>query len=109
ATGLWIILSAKTLRALERKAAELSGWLLSKGGQVSLVDLSFTLSTGRSAFEERLAFAARDLAEVRAGLQQFLGSNNAGLCLWRGKATADAPKPSGFTGFGAAWVSCTSV
>ena len=93
----WIVLSAKTRRALEEKAAELSGWLESKEGLVSLTDLSFTLTTGRSAFEERLAFVARDLAEVRAGLEKFLVSSRAGV------------KISGSAEPGAAWVSGANV
>src|SRR5271166_5957987 len=83
-TDFWITLSAKTSRALEKKAVELKYWLEYRGRQVSLIDLSFTLNTGRSAFEERLAFVAHDLAEVGAGLDQFLGSSSNGVCLWRG-------------------------
>jgi amino acid adenylation domain-containing protein len=109
ARGFWITLSAKTVRALEEKAAELFGWLESKAEFVSLLDLSFTLSIGRSAFEERLAFVARDLAEVRAGLGQFLGLSPAGIYLWRGKATADPTKRAEFKESGAAWVSGASV
>jgi amino acid adenylation domain-containing protein len=93
----WIVLSAKTPRALKDKAAELSRWLESKGGTISLIDLSFTLSTGRSAFEERLAFVARDMAEVCAGLQQFLDSSNPRV------------KRSGSAQPGAAWVSGANV
>ncbi len=105
----WIILSAKTLRALEEKAAELTGWLKSKGGHVSLIDLSFTLSTGRWPFEERLAFVARDLAEVHSGLEQFLGLSGVGIHVWRGKAAMDAPKRAEFMEPGAAWVSGANV
>jgi len=105
----WITLSAKTRRALEVKAAELSGWLESEGGHVSLSDLSFTLSTGRSAFEERLAFVARDLPGVRAGLGQFLGSSSANTYLWRGKITADASKLPDSSVLGEAWVSGAKV
>ena len=108
-TAFWITLSAKTCRALEEKAAELKCWLECGGRQVSLIDLSFTLTTGRSAFEERLAFVAHDLAEVDAGLGQFLGSSSDGVRLWRGQATADAPKPSGFAALGQAWVSGAKV
>ena len=104
-TAFWITLSAKTCRALEEKAAELKCWLESRGRQVSLIDLSFTLNTGRSAFEERLAFIAHDLAEVDAGLGQFLGSSSDGVRLWRGQTTADVPKPSGSAALGQAWVS----
>jgi acyl transferase domain-containing protein/acyl carrier protein len=105
----WIIFSAKTRIALDKKVAELADWLKSKGDHVSLIDLSFTLSTGRSAFEERLAFVARDLAEVGTGLKQFLGLSSAGICLWRGKTSADAPKLSGSAEPGAAWVSGANV
>ena len=108
-TAFWITLSAKTCRALEEKAAELKRWLECEGRQVSLIDLSFTLATGRSAFEERLAFIAHDLAEVDAGLGQFLGSSSDRVRLWRGQATADAPKPSGFAALGQAWVSGAKV
>ena len=108
-TAFWITLSAKTCRALEEKAAELKCWLECGGRQVSLIDLSFTLTTGRSAFEERLAFIAHDLAEVDAGLGQFLGSSSDGVYLWRGQTTADAPKPSGFAALGEAWVSGAKV
>ena len=107
--GFWIILSAKTLRALEEKAAELFRWLEAKAELVSPLDLSFTLSTGRSAFEERLAFVARDLTEVRAGLGQFLGWSTAGIHLWRGKTAAEATKRAEFEETGAAWVSGANV
>jgi amino acid adenylation domain-containing protein len=109
ARGFWVVLSAKTLRALEEKAAELFGWLESKAELVSLIDLSFTLSIGRSAFEERLAFVAHDLAEVRAGLGQFLGWSTAGIHLWRGKTTVDATKRAEFMEPGAAWVTGANV
>jgi amino acid adenylation domain-containing protein len=109
-TDFWITLSAKTCRALEQKAAELKCWLESRGRHVSLTDLSFTLTTGRSAFEERLAFIAHDLAEVGAGLGQFLGSASSdGVCLWRGQTTTDAPKPVGSAALGEAWVSGAKV
>jgi amino acid adenylation domain-containing protein len=109
ARGFWILLSAKTLRALEEKAAELFGWLESKTELVSLIDLSFTLSIGRSAFEERLAFLARDLAEVRAGLGQFLGLSTAGIYLWRGRTSADVTRRAEFMEPGAAWVTGANV
>ena len=76
---------------------------------MSLIDLSFTLTYGRSAFEERLAFIAHDLAEVGAGLDQFFGSSNDRVCLWRGQATGDVPKLSGSAALGEAWVSGAKV
>jgi polyketide synthase PksL/polyketide synthase PksN len=80
----WITLSAKTCRALEAKGAELKCWLESRGRQVSLIDLSFTLNTGRSAFEERLAFIADGLGQGGARLDEFLGWYSNSVCGWRG-------------------------
>jgi acyl transferase domain-containing protein/acyl carrier protein len=84
--GFWITLSAKNSKGLERKAHELAYWLATEGENASIIDLSYTLAIGRSAFDERLAFVAHDLLEVRAGLQQFLTSLGDDLHLWRGRA-----------------------
>jgi acyl transferase domain-containing protein/NAD(P)-dependent dehydrogenase (short-subunit alcohol dehydrogenase family)/SAM-dependent methyltransferase/acyl carrier protein len=100
----WITLSAKTSAALKRKAAELKHWLDSKGEDVSLLDLSYTLTVGRSALEERLAFSAWNINHVRAGLEQFLTSEDKGIRLWTGTSSVRDVKRPESRETGAAWV-----
>jgi len=108
--GFWIILSAKNSKGLERKAHELMRWLATEGQNASVIDLSYTLAIGRSAFDERLAFVAHDLVEVSAGLQQFLTSLGNDLHLWRGRAGAVRESATGESSIpGEAWVSGATV
>jgi acyl transferase domain-containing protein/acyl carrier protein len=108
-TDFWILLSAKSTEGLVRRAAELKRWIESQVRNVSVLDLSFTLATGRAALEERLAFLARDIGQVCEGLKQFLGSrSNTKINLYRGSASRDAARSEPTT-LGAGWVSGMSV
>jgi acyl transferase domain-containing protein/surfactin synthase thioesterase subunit/aryl carrier-like protein len=105
----WIVLSARTPDALKRRALDLQRWLERADEKISILDLSFSLAIGRSGFPERVAFAARDIAGVRAGLHQFLSGTTQGISLWRGYA--DKQKESLAEGItvGEAWVSGATV
>ncbi len=70
-SGYWFTLSAPNEAALKRRAAALLAWLKAQD-DVALADLSVTLTTGRAALEERLAFHASTREEVAAALEAFL-------------------------------------
>jgi acyl transferase domain-containing protein/acyl carrier protein len=105
----WIILSAKTLAALKRRVMDMKQWLDTKGDNLSVLDLSFTLAVGRSAFEERLAFLACDINQVRAGLEQFLTSRDRGIRLWRGPSSEQWMYGREYKEVGEAWVQGNSI
>jgi amino acid adenylation domain-containing protein len=99
----WIILSARTIEALRVKASELDAWLKDSDRSVALVDLSYTLAVGRSAFEERFAFQANSLSDVSAGLNQFLRGPT-DRSLWSGRILSSPPAEESFSCLGEAWV-----
>jgi amino acid adenylation domain-containing protein len=104
----WIILSARTREALMARATDLAGWLATAAKDVSLVDLSFTLAVGRAQFEERLAFQASCLEDVRAGLDRFRQGLIADSILVSWNSSLTSEKTDGDNP-GRAWVSGVSV
>ncbi|MBL1074538.1 amino acid adenylation domain-containing protein [Nocardia sp. 2] len=60
-------LSARTESALADQAARLSKWLTERA-ELDPLDVSFSLATGRSAFEHRAVVVGRDRDDVRRGL-----------------------------------------
>ncbi|HEY1111835.1 MAG TPA: beta-ketoacyl synthase N-terminal-like domain-containing protein, partial [Opitutaceae bacterium] len=108
AEGVWIVLSSRTATALRRRAEDLLAWLREprEGNPATLlVDLAYTLSVGRTAMTERLAFIARALPDVVAALEQFLAGAKSDTALLYGRAETSAPvEEQDFSGAGAAWV-----
>ncbi|MFD9129736.1 type I polyketide synthase, partial [Kitasatospora sp. NPDC059571] len=68
-----VVLSARSPEALAAQAAELVA-LVEGDGSPGLLDLGFSLATGRAAFEYRAGFAAADRAELLAGLAGVAGA-----------------------------------
>ncbi len=66
-----LVLSARDITRLEESASNLLGFLM-RTADLRLIDVAFTLQTGRQEMEERLAFAACSLAEVKHKLSAFL-------------------------------------
>ena len=62
-------LSATTPEALSRRVAGLLAWLQRPVGDLSLVDVAYTLSVGRTHFAHRMAVVAGDLAELSEALR----------------------------------------
>ncbi|MEE1281189.1 MAG: SDR family NAD(P)-dependent oxidoreductase [Acutalibacteraceae bacterium] len=70
------LLSARTKEQLEQKATDLLNWLENndnnlKSGIYRLTDISYTLLVGREAMEERAAFVAESLDELKAMLSNI--------------------------------------
>src|SRR6185437_12942086 len=75
-----IVLSARNAERLQAVARNLRDFLARRGNTVSLRGVAFTLQTGREDFDDRAGFVARDLSELRAGLERFLScARGAGL------------------------------
>ena len=102
--ALWLVLSAPDEEGLRRRAEDLLAWL-GRGEPYRLADLSFTLATGRTAFGERLAWQAADVAGVEAGLRAYLAGASGGY--HRGKAGAATPGEA--TNPGERWVNGEAV
>ncbi len=91
-----IPLSARTPGQLQAKARELLDALSPEAlpadrfDDRSLRDIAFTLQLGREAFEWRLAFTARSLAEVRQRLDAFLNDSSGQPDLYRTRDKAAA-------------------
>ncbi|WP_419897676.1 SDR family NAD(P)-dependent oxidoreductase [Roseomonas sp. USHLN139] len=87
--GPWLVaLSAADAAALDRRAAQLAGWLENEAAP-SLGDLCRTLLDGRSALEHRLAFVAPDRAGLLARLRAPAPEDRARLA--RGATPPAAP------------------
>ncbi|WP_307734539.1 non-ribosomal peptide synthetase [Xanthomonas albilineans] len=69
-----IVLSARTLPALQQRARDLLAWMQARQvDDVMLADVAYTLHLGRVAMEQRLAFTAGSAAELSEKLQAYLG------------------------------------
>nr|AGS77291.1 polyketide synthase [Myxococcus fulvus] len=75
-----VVLSARDTERLRAQARELADFIAARGELLSLDAVAWTLQSGRTAMEERLAFVASSLPEVRERLLGFLeGAGDAGL------------------------------
>ena len=63
-----LVWSAKSAEALERLTVRLLEWLRGHG-EANLADMSFTLGTGRGAFNHRRVLVAGDVGEAVRGLE----------------------------------------
>ena len=73
-----IVLSARTEPGLRHQVEQLRGYLSGEADLTApgfLVDLAFTLQTGREAFEHRLALVAASHSELRDLLDRFLAGS----------------------------------
>ncbi|HVE43770.1 MAG TPA: beta-ketoacyl synthase N-terminal-like domain-containing protein [Gammaproteobacteria bacterium] len=78
-----IILSAKKLESLRKKASDLLAWIHNHQSTVDLAELSYTLQVGRAHFDKRIEFIVASIAELTKALGTFLASEdgiiNAGI------------------------------
>ena len=72
ATPCVIVLSARNAESLKQIAANLHRVLCDGAVTHDLAAIAYTLQVGREAMDERLAFMASSLDELKAGLQAFL-------------------------------------
>ncbi len=111
--GLWIILSARTVSALRKRAEDLLVWLEETGEGESaerLIDLAYTLAVGRMAMAERLAFVAHTLADVARELTEFVGGiESETRRVGRGDVVMERAWSGDFPGLGGAWVNGAAV
>jgi len=86
ATPCVIVLSARDEDRLKQVAANLHRALCDGTVTRDLAAIAYTLQVGREAMDERLAFMASSLDELKAGLQAFLNEEERhGLTLYRGQ------------------------
>jgi len=70
-----VVLSARDNTRLRESASKMLEFL-ERNPDLRLIDVAFTLQTGRQEMEERLAFTASSLAEANHKLAAFLGGEN---------------------------------
>lgn len=70
-----ICLSAKTAKALKRKAEQLIDWLDSNEDDISIGNIESTLMTGREHFENRVCLVCNNLEMLRNLLEDFIGND----------------------------------
>ena len=88
---VWVF-SARTEEALRETLRAWRDFLRTESGRAAApADLAHTLRAGREAWEERLAFVARDRAELTAQLDALAAGEGgeAPLPVWRGRVTSD--------------------
>jgi len=83
-----VALSAKTLDSLKAYAIKL-GAFIAAHRHVRLVDLAYTLQTGREAMPERVVFLVGNSDELIAKLQDFTGGKQAIDHYWTGQVDDD--------------------
>ena len=66
-----ILVSARTSGALERRVAELAGYLDSSSRSSTLADIAFTLARGRTHFGWRAAFVCASVADLLSQLRAW--------------------------------------
>ncbi|WP_025715904.1 type I polyketide synthase, partial [Paenibacillus sp. 1-18] len=85
-----IVLSAKSDGALKEQASQLAAAMDRNGFfDHDLVDVAYTLQTGREAMEERLAVVVESVEELRNKLMEFIGGRQNIAQLYRGQAKRD--------------------
>jgi acyl transferase domain-containing protein/thioesterase domain-containing protein/NAD(P)-dependent dehydrogenase (short-subunit alcohol dehydrogenase family)/aryl carrier-like protein len=80
------VLSAKTEERLQAYSETFVEFLNENAGNVSLIDLAYTLQVGREEFVERLAVVATSVEELRDKLVQYLEASPTPQNVYRGKA-----------------------
>ncbi|MBL6449565.1 SDR family NAD(P)-dependent oxidoreductase [Fulvivirga sp. 29W222] len=95
-------LSAKTPEQLQQRANELLNFVkVSQGGMaeaIDMVDMAYTLQTGREAMEERLAFIVSSVEELADKLQAFVNGERNIENTWVGQAKRNKDIQSLFSG-----------
>jgi acyl transferase domain-containing protein len=68
--GAWHLaaVSARTTEALRQRLADLENWLGAMPADVRFEDLCYGLNAGRTHFEQRMVFMARNATELRAAV-----------------------------------------
>lgn len=98
---LIILLSAKDHSRLKECAQQLIRYIAEDElKEEQILDIAFTLQTGREEMEERLGFVIFSLSDLQVKLQQFLDKNESSDGLFAGRVTAldtEVVLPQGFT------------
>ncbi len=94
-----IVLSAKSEAQLQQRAQQLLTALESERySDTDLADIAYTLQVGREAMEQRLAFTAASLSELRQMLQRYVDADASGVNqLYRGEVKRHKEALSLFT------------
>ncbi|MNW35404.1 Polyketide synthase PksN [compost metagenome] len=85
-----IVLSAKSDGALKEQVSQLATVMdRNEFSDHDLVNVAYTLQTGREAMEERLAVVVESVEELRSKLRGFIGGRQSIAQLYRGQAKRD--------------------
>ncbi|MFC7265712.1 ACP S-malonyltransferase [Streptomyces lutosisoli] len=97
--------SARSAEQLRAQADQLAAWLDGPACEsANLADLAATLQTGRDAMPHRLAIVARDLVELRAGLESHRRNDTAAPGVHSGFVGTNALADLGADRAGAAYL-----
>ncbi|MBV9493034.1 MAG: SDR family NAD(P)-dependent oxidoreductase, partial [Acidobacteria bacterium] len=84
-TPVIVPLSARSPEQLQQKARDLRSFLRTSQQPVDLASVAYTLSTGREAMEERLAFVASSTAELAVKLDAWMSGDRSIGGIHRGR------------------------
>ncbi|MDY8047556.1 type I polyketide synthase [Paenibacillus polymyxa] len=85
-----VVLSAKSDGALKEQVSQLVAAMdRNEFSDHDLVNVAYTLQTGREAMEERLAVVVESVEELRSKLRGFIGGRQSIAQLYRGQAKRD--------------------
>jgi polyketide synthase PksL len=90
-----VVLSAKTEDALQRKLTDFAAWFDGEGAEQTLTDIAYTLHVGRMHYKHRVAFVARDTADLKKILGSALAQSSAeGYVAQPPKSARQKPEPA---------------
>ncbi|HET8798758.1 MAG TPA: beta-ketoacyl synthase N-terminal-like domain-containing protein, partial [Thermoanaerobaculia bacterium] len=93
-----IVLSARTLEQLRRKASDLLDFVESRRGDVDLVEVAYTLQVGREAMEWRLGLVVGSIDELVEKLRAYAAGEPNIEDLYRGVVSGGNESLSLFSG-----------
>jgi len=68
-------LSSRTLEQLKQKAQDLLDFIHKEGSSINLIEMAYTLQTGREAMEERLGFMVSSIDQLAEKLQFYMNGD----------------------------------
>ncbi|TPX07291.1 uncharacterized protein E0L32_010788 [Thyridium curvatum] len=104
-TSLPFLLSADTDKALQMQAERLGQHIRNAHGDITFLDVAYSLATTRTHLRRRLVLEARDEADLLGQLDSAARSQSAALLVHNGAQPTGTPKLAMlFTGQGSQWL-----